>query len=224
MIRKEKSLSERCGEEEAGATAGVGRRRGNYTLSSNRFKTCDWFWHHCSRFHSFLEESKQSKREKTQLQDNRFQTLRREILKTPCSQPPSGHDSQASAARNMGLSWVNHSRIQFRVIHQPQSREVAQEHTEITEPTSQWKSKLHLHPRSPEQAFPPQLSMGVFACSSLRHTTPFQLEWFYECDPPVKSCCKFLTTVPMFNSPRFPSTQTQRKWLAGLLEQPEADG
>lgn len=194
---RKKSLSERCqvGEEEAGATAEAGQRRGNYTLSSNRFKTHDWFWHHCSRLHSFLEESKQSKREKTQLQDNRFQTLRREILKTPCSQPPSGHDSQASAVRNMGLSWVNHGRPPVQS-YSPTSEQGSgsrawrnyRAHLSVKIQTSSSSKE----PRACPQAFPPQLSMGVFACSGLRAHNPVStgmILWMW-------STCKVLLKVP----------------------------
>lgn len=55
--------------------------------------------------HSFTHSGKRANKARGNrrgLRNNRFQILRREVLKTPCSQPPTGHDSQAPSIRSMG--------------------------------------------------------------------------------------------------------------------------
>lgn len=62
--------------------------------------------------HFFTHSPKRASRAKgnrRRLQNNRFQILRSDVLKTPFSQPPTGHDSQASATRSKGRTRLNKS-------------------------------------------------------------------------------------------------------------------
>lgn len=162
------------------------------------------------------------------LQNDRFQILRREALKTPCSQTPTGHYSQASTTRSKGLTQLSKS-----------CQTTVQSHPPISELGGGWRALRNCRVLLLENLnfffiqgaqsvsaspLPPALHGYVCMLWSLEHNPLFRLEWFYECDTPVKSCCKLLATVPLFNSSIFPSTQTRWKLLAALLEQLEANG